>query len=182
MLADHYKKKNKERIKNFKVTEDSRYIHQNELHKACFPHETAYGDFKDLTKRKASDKILRDKALSTVKNPKYDEYQRDLSSMIHKFFDKNTSSGVIKNENMSNKRLAEKLQKPIIRKSEKRKVHSSFIDNFLFADFSDMQLISTFIKGIRFSLCVSYVFSKCARVTPLKDTKVLHLLMLSKKF
>ena len=125
---------------------------------------------------------MRDKALSIAKNPKYDEYQRDLGSMIDKFFDKNTSSEVIKNENMSNKKLAEKLQKPIIRKSEKRKVHSSFIDNFLFADFSDMQLISIFIKGIRFSLCVSYVFSKCARVTPLKDKKVLHLLMLSKKF
>ena len=80
MLADHLKE-NKERIKNFKETEDSRYIQQNELDKACFPHETAYGYFKDLTKRKASDKILRDKALSIAKNPKYDEYQRDLGSM-----------------------------------------------------------------------------------------------------
>ena len=82
MLADHLKE-NKERIKNFKETEDSRYIHQNELDKGCFPHETAYGDFKDLTKRKASDKILRDKALGIAKNPKYDEYQRDRGSMIH---------------------------------------------------------------------------------------------------
>ena len=35
-----------------------------------------YGDFKDLTRRTASDKILRDKALNIAKNPKYDGYQR----------------------------------------------------------------------------------------------------------
>ena len=87
---------------------------------------------------------MRDKALSIAKNPKYDEYQRDLGSMIDKFFDKNTSSEVIKNENMSNKKLAEKLQKPIIRKSEKRKVHSSFIDNFLFADLSDISNVTKY--------------------------------------
>ena len=54
--------KNKERIKNFKETGDSRYIYQNELDKVCFPNEMAYGDFKDLTRRTASDNILRDKA------------------------------------------------------------------------------------------------------------------------
>ena len=48
----------------------------------------AYGDFKDLTRRRASDKILRDKAFNITKNPKYDGHQRDLASMVYKFFDK----------------------------------------------------------------------------------------------
>ena len=76
----------------------------------------AYGDFKDLPKRTASEKILRDKASSIAKNPKYDGYQRGLSSMVYTFFDKKTSGCCIKNENISNKELAERLHKPIIRK------------------------------------------------------------------
>ena len=43
---------NKERIQKFKQTEDSRYIYKNELHKACFQHNLAYGDFKDLPKQR----------------------------------------------------------------------------------------------------------------------------------
>ena len=66
-----------------------------------------FGDFKNLTRRTASDKILRDKAFNTAKNPKYDGYQRGLASMVYK--------SVIKNDNISNKELAEELQKPIIR-------------------------------------------------------------------
>ena len=38
----------------------------------------AYGDFKDLNRRTAADKVLHDKAFNIVKNPKYDEYQRRL--------------------------------------------------------------------------------------------------------
>ena len=48
--------KNKERIKKYKETGDSQYIYQNELNKACFQHDIAYGDFQDLTVRTASDK------------------------------------------------------------------------------------------------------------------------------
>ena len=48
----------------------------------------AYGDFKDLARRTASDKILRDKAFNIAKNPKYDEYQRGLASLVYKLFDK----------------------------------------------------------------------------------------------
>ena len=85
-----------------------------------------------------------DKAFNITKNPKYDGYQRGLASMVYKFFDKKTCGGAIKNENMSNIELAEELHKPIIRKSNKRKVHSSFIDNIWGADLADMQLISKF--------------------------------------
>ena len=54
--------KNKKRIQKFKETGDTKYIYRNELDKACFQHDMAYGDFKDLAKRSASDKFLKDKA------------------------------------------------------------------------------------------------------------------------
>ena len=58
---------NKERIQKFKEVKDSQYIYQNELEKACFQHDMAPGDFKHLTRRTASDKILRDKAFNIIK-------------------------------------------------------------------------------------------------------------------
>ena len=67
-------------------TWDTNYIYKNELDKAWFQHDMAYSDFKDLVKRTASDKVLRDKAFSIAKNPKYDGYQRGLASMLYKFF------------------------------------------------------------------------------------------------
>ena len=51
--------KYKERIQKFKETEDTNYIYRNELDKACFQHDMDYGDFKDLARRTASDKVLR---------------------------------------------------------------------------------------------------------------------------
>ena len=57
-----------------------------------------YGDFKDLARRTASEKILRHKAFSIAKNPKYDGYQRGLAPTIYKFFNKNNSEGAIKDE------------------------------------------------------------------------------------
>ena len=47
-----------------------------------------FGDFKDLNRRTAADKVLRDKAFNIAKNPKYDGYQRGLASMVYKCFDK----------------------------------------------------------------------------------------------
>ena len=65
--------KNAEQIQKFKETGDSKYIYKNEPDKACFQHDMAYGDFKDLPRRKTSDKVLRDKAfINNVKNLKYD--------------------------------------------------------------------------------------------------------------
>ena len=80
--------KNKERIKKIKETVDTSYIYKNELDKACFQHDMAYGDFKDLARRTASDKVLRDKVFNIAKSPKYEGYQKGLASMIYKFFDK----------------------------------------------------------------------------------------------
>ena len=66
--------KNKERIQKFKVTADASYIYKNELDKACFQHDMAYGDFNDIARITASDKALRVKAFNIAKNPKYDGY------------------------------------------------------------------------------------------------------------
>ena len=145
-----------------------------------------YGDFKDLTRRTASDKTLLDKAFNIAKNPKYDGCQSGLSSMVYKYFYKTSATcallkalatrkkfagGAIKNENMSKKELAEELHKPIIRKFKNRKVHSSFIDTNWDAYLAHMKLMDKFIKGIRFLLCVIDIFSKYAWVIPLEDKK-----------
>ena len=50
-----------------------------------------YRDFKEVARRTAADKVLRDKAFSIAKDPKYDGYQRELASMVYKFFDKKTA-------------------------------------------------------------------------------------------
>ena len=71
--------KNKERILKFKETGDSQYIYQNELDKAYFQDGMACGDFKDVTRRTASDKILHNKAFDIAKYPKYRGYQRGLA-------------------------------------------------------------------------------------------------------
>ena len=136
----------------------------------------AYGDFKDLPNKTASDKVLSDKAFNTAKDPKYDRYQRRLASMIYKLFDKKTVDIGIKST-QQNGQLAEELHKPIIRKFKKRKVYSVFKDNIWGADLADMQLISKFNKGFRFLLCVIDIFSKYAWVVPLKDKKSLSIVM-----
>ena len=141
----------------------------------------------DIKRRIASDKILRDKAFNIAKNHKYYGYQRDLASMVYKFFDKkSTGSGIDDNNNNNNNnnknnnsnndikqnlQLAEELHKPIIKKIRKRKVYSGFKDNIWGADLADIQLISKFNKGFRFLLCVIDIFSKYAWVIPLKDKK-----------
>ena len=73
---------NKEIIQKFKQTGDTSYIYKNELDKACFQHDMANGDFKDLARRTASDKVLRDKAFNIGNNPKYDGYQRGLACTV----------------------------------------------------------------------------------------------------
>ena len=73
---------NKERIQTFKETGDSKYIYNNELDKACFQHDMAYGDFKDLIGRTTSDNVFCNNAFNTAKNRKYDRYQRGLALMV----------------------------------------------------------------------------------------------------
>ena len=79
--------KNKERIQKFEEIADTNYIYKNQLDKACFQH-MASENFKDFAKKTASDKVLREKAFNIAEDPKYDGYQRGLTSMVYKFFDK----------------------------------------------------------------------------------------------
>ena len=80
--------KNKERIKKFMETGNTFFIYKNELNKACFQHDMAYGKTKDLVKRTQSDRVLKDKTFRIASDPNYDGYQRVLASMVYKLFDK----------------------------------------------------------------------------------------------
>ena len=148
--------KNKGRIQKFKQTGDSRYIYRNELDKACFQHDMAYGDFKDLKRRTAVD-VLRDKAFNIAKNPKYDGYQRGFASMVYKLFDKKTkgSGTTLANKSIpQNEQLAKALHKPIIRKFKKMKVYSALRDNVWAADLADMQLRGFRILDVYYVLLI----------------------------
>ena len=162
--------RHEERIQKFKETGDTNYVFKNELNRACFVHDVAYSDSKDLTKRTIADKNLKNSALDIVKDPKYDGYQRGLASMVYKFFDSKVSGSGAKLI-PENEQLANELHDSIIRKSEKRRVYSTFKDNIWGVDLADMQLLSKYNKGIRFLLCVIDIFSKYAWVVPLKDKK-----------
>ena len=139
-----------------------------------------YGDFKDLNRRTFADKLLPDRALNIAKDPKYDGYKCGIALVVYKSFDKKTFDSGIKD--VPNEELIEELYKPIIRKFNKRKVDSPFIDNNWGADLADLQLISKFNKGFRFLLCVTDIYSKYAWVIPLKDKKGIKSLMLLRKF
>ena len=178
----------KERIKEFKRTGDTRLLHRNELDKACFKHDAAYAKYKDVENRLISDQKLKNSGYDIASNPKYDDYQRGLASMVYKLFDskvalldKKTMSGkgnakhkakpssLERTEN--NKILAEELHKPVIKKFNKRKVYSQFRDNIWGVDLADMQSLSKKNKGIKYLLCAIDLFSKYAFVIPLKEKK-----------
>ena len=130
----------------------------NELDKACFQHDMAYGKSKDLAKRTLSEKVLRDKAFKIGSDPKCDSYQRGLASMVHKFFDKKPSGRRVDAE--PNYQLANKLHRQIIRKFKRRKVYSLFRDNIGGVDLADMQSRSKYNKRIKYLLCEIDLFSK----------------------
>ena len=176
--------RHKERIKKFKQTGDTRYIYRNELDKACFQHDSAYEDHKDLINRTKSDKVLGDKAYDIASNSEYDDYQRGLAIMVYKFFDKKSTAGPsylerigsgfkkLKNTTKSSSSiLADELHKPIIKKFDKRKVYPQFKDNIWGVDLADMQSLSRQNKGIKYLLCAINLYSKYAFVIPLKDKK-----------
>ena len=83
------KDKNKGRIEKFMQSGNTDFIYKNELDKACFQHDMAYGKSKDLIKRTQSDKVLKDKAFKIASDPKYDGYQRRLASIVYMLFFKN---------------------------------------------------------------------------------------------
>ena len=154
--------KNIERVEKFMQTRNKEFIYKNELDKACFQYDMAYGKSKDLVKITQSEKVLRDKVFKITSDPKYDGYQRGLASMVYKFFDKKSKGSGIISE--SNYQLANELHKPIIKKLKKRKVYSSFRDNISGVDLADMQSLSKYNQRIKYLLCVIDLFSKYARL------------------
>ena len=85
--------KHHERIQKIKETGNLNYIYKNEFDKACFTHDAAYSNSKDLAKRTISGMILKGRAYEIAINPKYDGYQRGLATMVYIFFDKKARSG-----------------------------------------------------------------------------------------
>ena len=150
MLVVHLPKTKKE-LKGLCKPEIQTFLYKNELDKACFQHDMAYGKSKDLVRRTQSNKVLRNKAFKIASDPKYDRYQRGLASTVHKFFDKKSSGSGIANE--PNYQLANELHKPIIRKFKKRKVCSFFRDNIWGVDLADMQSMSKYNKRDNYIVC-----------------------------
>ena len=125
-------------------------------------------DSKKVARKKASDNVIRDKAFNIAKKPKYDGYQHGIASVVSNFFDEYSAIGAatragtetlaarnkpgIENKIVSNKELAGELEKPIIKKFEKRKANSSFKIIFRGVDLAHMQLISKFKRRICFLL------------------------------
>ena len=150
--------KNKEINEKFLQTGNTNFMYRNELDKACFQHDMAYGKSKDLAKRTQSDKVLKDKAFKIASDPKHDGYQRGLTSMVYKFFDKKSEGTDIVNE--PDYQLANELNKPIIIIFEKRKVYTFFRYNIWDVHLDDMQSLSKYNKGIKYLLCETDLFSK----------------------
>ena len=114
--------KNKERIQKFMQIGNTDFIYRSKFDRTCFQHDMGYDKSKDLAKISfESDKVLRDKVFKIASDSKYDGYQRELASMVDKFFDKKSSgSGVATKPNYQ---LANELHKQIIREFRKQKVY-----------------------------------------------------------
>ena len=115
---------------------------------------------KELLRSTVSYKSLKDRAYEIAKNPKYDEYQRVLASMVYKFFFLSV-----------NKELPQELHKPLIKKFKSNKAYARFKDNIWAADLTEMGSLSSKKQGIKYLLFVVDVFIKYAWVKPLKDEK-----------
>ena len=145
-------------------TENTDFICKNELGKACFQDDMAYGKSKDLAKRTQSDQVLKDKAFKIASDPKYDSYQRGLASMVHKFFGKKSASlnkysgnGIV---NEPSCQLAN---------SKKEKFIHLLETIFGVLILADMQSLNKYNKGNKYLLCAIDLFSRYAWVAPIKD-------------
>ena len=129
---------NKERIQEFKETGDTNHIYKNELDQACFQHDMDFGDFKDLARRTASDKVLRDKTFYIAKNSKYGGCHRGLASIVYNFLIKSLQAVVL---------ICMQINL-LLMKNQLKNYTKHFLKNL-----ADMQLMIKFNKGFRFLLC-----------------------------
>ena len=142
---------------------------------------TWYGlwQIKRLSKKSQSDKVLRDKTFKIESDPKYDGYQRGLSSMVYKFFDKKSSGSGVAAE--PNYHLANELYRQNYKKFKRWKVYSSLRDNIWGIDLADMQSMRKYNKGMKYLLCTIDLFSKYAWVVPLNDKRGISIVNAFKK-
>ena len=95
------------------LMKDGRLSHilKNRLNAACFQHNPAYAKYKDRANRKQSDIVLKNKALKIATNPRVNGYQRELASMVYKFFNERIKGSGINNKGnlLVNSQLAEEL-------------------------------------------------------------------------
>ena len=103
--------KHKQRIQRLMETGDTNFVYKNDLDKVCFQYDMAYNKYKDLQRRTRSDRVLKDKDFKIASDLKRKGYERELISMVYKFFDKKSKGAGILNQ-----QLANELHKPIIRK------------------------------------------------------------------
>ena len=109
---------------------------------------------------------MKDRAYEIDRNCKYDGYQRALASMVYRFFDKKTGSGVSVNKN-----LPEELHKPVTEKFKRGKLYARFRDNIWVTDLAEMGSLSSKNRNVKYLLCAIDVFTKYAWVKPSKDKK-----------
>ena len=147
--------KHRERIQNFRETGNLKHLYVNELDKACFAHDAVYSESNNLYKRIILDKILKNSAYEITRNGGYNKYERALASMVYKFFNKKTGSGV-----SVNKQLAEELHKPVSKKFKRMKVYVRFKVNIWAADLAEMESLSSKNKNVKYLLCVIDIFTK----------------------
>ena len=142
------------RIQKIREAGKLKHLYKNKLDKACCAHDAAYSDSKELAKITISDKILKDRAYEIATNHNYKGYQRALTSMVYKCFDKKIRSGISVNE-----QLAEELHKPVIIKL-KKKVYARFKDYILAANLAEMGSLPSKNKNVKYVLSVIGVFTK----------------------
>ena len=107
-----------------------KHIYQNKLDEACFAHNGAYSDSKDLPKNYFRKDLKRQ---SSTGNPNYDGYQTGLTSMTYKLFDKKTRPAASANEG-----LTQQLHKPVIKTFKRKDVYARFKHNIWAVDFAEM--------------------------------------------
>ena len=142
---------NKERIQKLKKIGDRKYISRNELDRACFLHDMAYGNFKDLARRTAFDKVWRHKAFNALKI----QYMMDIKYVLLLWLISILLKSLKVVVLIMNLNKASNQLKNCTNQLKKRKVYSSFKENICAVDSANMQLISKFNK-----LCDIDIFSK----------------------